>query len=180
MIGLIYKLTLVWYSAKQGTTHRPTSHLAHLYIVPFLWPWREHKMAAELGVWFHRQAFVIVTLESENIFFLFWVWCQQSEFHWWLTHPVWFFPSHCNRHLQWSALFTLLCMTQHSGSNPMLLRNERRLQWQQNRSEATMCLAYSRVPTTFLADGWQCVACYYPTTPKDTPVLQEARLWVLL
>ena len=35
--------TLVWYSLKQGTTHRPTSHLAHLYIVPFLWPWEEHR-----------------------------------------------------------------------------------------------------------------------------------------
>jgi len=30
--------TLVWYSAKQGTTLRPTSHLVHLYTVPFLWP----------------------------------------------------------------------------------------------------------------------------------------------
>jgi hypothetical protein len=29
-IGVIYKFTLVWYSMKQGTTHRPTSHLAHL------------------------------------------------------------------------------------------------------------------------------------------------------
>ena len=33
----IYKFTLVWHSVKQGTTHRPTSHLAHLYTVPFLW-----------------------------------------------------------------------------------------------------------------------------------------------
>jgi hypothetical protein len=41
-IGVIYKFTFVWYSAKQGTTHRPTSHLAHLYAVPFLWPQEEH------------------------------------------------------------------------------------------------------------------------------------------
>ena len=47
-----------------------------------------------------------------------------------------FFPGHCNRHLQWSALFTLLCMTRHSCSNPVLLRYVRLLQWQQNRSKA--------------------------------------------
>jgi len=51
-----------------------------------------------------------------------------------------FFPSHCNRHLQWSALFTFLCMTRHSCSNPMPLRYEYLLQWQQNRSKATMRL----------------------------------------
>jgi len=39
---MIYKFTFVWYSSKQGTTHKPTSQLAHLYIVPFLWPW-EHR-----------------------------------------------------------------------------------------------------------------------------------------
>ena len=39
---LYYKFTFVWYSAKQGTTHRPTSHLAHLYTAPFLWPWQAH------------------------------------------------------------------------------------------------------------------------------------------
>jgi len=39
---VIYKFTFVWYSSKQGTMHRPTSHLAHLYIVPFLWPQEEH------------------------------------------------------------------------------------------------------------------------------------------
>ena len=48
-----------------------------------------------------------------------------------------FFPGRCNRHLQWSALFTLLCMTGHRVSNLMLLRYERRLQWRQNRSKAT-------------------------------------------
>jgi len=30
---MYYKFTFVWYSAKQGTTHRPTSHLARC--VPF-------------------------------------------------------------------------------------------------------------------------------------------------
>ena len=40
---VIYKFTFVWYSLKQGTTHRHTSHLAYLYIVPFLWPREEHR-----------------------------------------------------------------------------------------------------------------------------------------
>src|SRR5215469_9847200 len=39
---MVYKFTFVWYSSKQGTTHRPTSHLTHLYIVRFLWPREEH------------------------------------------------------------------------------------------------------------------------------------------
>ena len=33
---------------KQGTTHRPTSHLAHLYTVPFLWPRDEHRQQRSL------------------------------------------------------------------------------------------------------------------------------------
>jgi hypothetical protein len=41
--GVIYKFTLVWYSTKQGTMHRPTSHLVHLYTVPFLWLLEEHR-----------------------------------------------------------------------------------------------------------------------------------------
>jgi hypothetical protein len=32
---IYYKFTFVQYSAKQGTTHRPTSHVTHC--VPFLW-----------------------------------------------------------------------------------------------------------------------------------------------
>jgi hypothetical protein len=39
----IYKFIFVWYSSKQGTTHRPTLHLVHLYIVPFIWPWEKHR-----------------------------------------------------------------------------------------------------------------------------------------
>ena len=45
---VIYKFTLVWYSMKQDTTHRPTAHLAHLYIVPFLWPQEEHRWQQSL------------------------------------------------------------------------------------------------------------------------------------
>ena len=42
-IGVVYKFILVWHSMKQGPTHRPTSHLAHLYTEFFLWPWDEHR-----------------------------------------------------------------------------------------------------------------------------------------
>jgi hypothetical protein len=39
-------------------------------------------------------------------------------------------------------LFILLCMTRHSCSNLMPLRYERLLQWQQNRSKATICIKF--------------------------------------
>jgi len=48
-IGVIYKFTLVWYSAKQGTMHRPTSHLAHLYSVLSLAA--RTQMTVQLGGW---------------------------------------------------------------------------------------------------------------------------------
>jgi hypothetical protein len=71
------------------------------------------------------------------------------------------------------ALFRLLCMTRHSFRNVIPVRYECLLQWQQNRSKATLWLlykdpSYSRVPKTLLY--WQLyVACYYPTTPTDYP-----------
>jgi hypothetical protein len=40
---IYYKFTFVRYSTKQGTTHRPTSHLARC--APFLWPREEHGSA---------------------------------------------------------------------------------------------------------------------------------------
>ena len=41
--GVFYKFTLVWYSTKQGKLNRPTSHLVHLYTVPFLWVREAHR-----------------------------------------------------------------------------------------------------------------------------------------
>jgi hypothetical protein len=41
--SVIYKFTFLWFSAKQDTTNRPTSLLAHLYTMPFLWPREEHR-----------------------------------------------------------------------------------------------------------------------------------------
>ena len=69
---VIYKFTLVWYSMKQGTTHRPTSHLAHFYAVPFLWPQEEHRrqwswvddFAGQSWLWWlsSRATFVVAAL----------------------------------------------------------------------------------------------------------------------
>ena len=85
-----------------------------------------------------------------------------------------FFLGRCSRHLQRSALFTLLCMTGHNFSNLMLLEYEHLLQWQQNRSKGTMWLlyknsSYSRVPKILLLHWWLYVACYYPTTSTNYP-----------
>ena len=38
-----YKFILVWYSTKQGMLNGPTSHLVHLYNVPFLWLREAHR-----------------------------------------------------------------------------------------------------------------------------------------
>ena len=40
---VIYKFNFVWNSSKPCTMHRPTSHLAHLHTVPFIWPREEHR-----------------------------------------------------------------------------------------------------------------------------------------
>jgi len=75
---------------------------------------------------------------------------------------------------QSSALFRLLCMIRYSFRNLIPVRQECLLQWQQNRSKATMWLLYKnssylRVPKTLLLEWWLYVACYYPTTPTDYP-----------
>ena len=64
-------------------------------------------------------------------------------------------------------------MTWHSFRNAILVRYEWLLQWQQNRYKATMWLlykssSYSQV-CKILLDWWLYVACYYLTTPTDSP-----------
>ena len=88
--GVIYKFTVVWYSAKQGTTYSHTLHLAHLYIVPFLWP-REHRRQ-RIWVDYFAGHCLLLRLSRCKTFFLFRVWYQLSEFHWLLPPRVWFFP----------------------------------------------------------------------------------------
>ena len=53
---IYYKFTFVWYSVKQGTMHRPMSHLAHC--VPFLWLWEEQRWQHS---WVRWPVFVVAT-----------------------------------------------------------------------------------------------------------------------
>ena len=154
---------------KEGTTHRPTSHLVHLYAVPFLWPREKHRrqsswfdFAAQCLLWLLllRLAVVVplclllpqnslLTLpafspDSES--------CQQSEFHWWLPRQVLFI--FFQPLLESSALFRLLCLTWHSFRNIIPVRYECLLQWQQNRSKATMWVLY-KIPAI-----WACPRRY--------------------
>ena len=54
---IYYIFTFVWYSAKQGTMHRPVSHLAHCALSLAA---RRTQMAEQLG-WFRRPLFVMAT-----------------------------------------------------------------------------------------------------------------------
>jgi hypothetical protein len=65
---VVYKFTFVWYSSKQGTKHRPTSHLVHLYTVRFIWLPREERR--QQRSWFDDFAgrCLLWRLSSQNIF----------------------------------------------------------------------------------------------------------------
>ena len=123
----MYKFTWVWYSAKQDTTHRLTTHLAHLYTVLYLWPQEEHRQQHS---WMDDFAGLRYVDSRVAKHFLIPNQCQQPEFHWWLCPRVWFFP----RPLQWTPKMVCLIytplMTGHSCSNLMPPRYECVLQWQ--------------------------------------------------
>ena len=154
---VIYKFTFVWHPTKRGIMHRPTSHLAHLYDVPFLWPREEHKwqrswvddFAGQCLLWqlSSRKTLFAPTLglpTSLGVGLCTWfrVSVSKQNFTNGFLLEFDFLSRLLLRLLQQSALFTLLCMTGHSCSNLMPLRYERLLQWQQNRSKATMWLLY--------------------------------------
>ena len=71
-VVMIYKFTLVLYSAKQGAQHRPTSHLACVHTMPFLRLREEHirqqscdgDFAGQCWLWqlLSRTSFVVVAL----------------------------------------------------------------------------------------------------------------------
>jgi len=124
----------------KATWTGPTTHLAHIYTVPFLWPWKEHRWQHRWVDDFTGQCLLWRLLSWKTFYDSKSV--SVSRISLTASSSLTFFPSQCNRHLQWSALFTLLCMTQHSCSNLMPLRYEHLLQWQQNRSKGAMWLMY--------------------------------------
>jgi len=139
-----YEFTLVWYLATEGTTHRSIPARHHIWRIYTLCPFSGHENTDGSGVgWMILLASVCYCdcRVGKHFFILSLVlaitvslMASSSSFFFSLPSP----PGQCSRHLQWSALFTLLCITWHSCSNPLLLRCESLLQWQQNRSKAMM------------------------------------------
>ena len=113
-IGVIHKFILVWYSAKQGTTFIHCALSGH----------KKNTDGRRVGWTISLASVVVATLKSENIFFYSESGVSNQNFTDGFLLEFDFFPGHCNRHLQRSALFALLCRTWHSCSNPVPLRYE--------------------------------------------------------
>ena len=157
---IYYKFTLVWYSTKQGTLHRPMSHLVHLHTLPFLWLREEHRRLCswvddfpgqcllwQLLLRFAAAAVVPLLLlpPPGNLSTWFQVGVSNQNFtdgflpeFYYLFIFLFFFFCHCS-----ICLVKLLCMTWHSCRNVIPVRYECLLQWQQDRSKATMWLLYN-------------------------------------
>ena len=175
--GWRYKFTFVWYSGKQGTTTRPMSHLAHYALslaarTQTTEQWVDFAGHCLLWLLLLRLAAVVVPLLPIPLAFT----ATRISLMASSSSSIYFFPA-IAQDPQSSALFRLLCMTRHSFRHTMPIipvRYECLLQWQQNRSKATMWLlyknySYSRLPKMMLLVWWLYVACYYPTTPTDYP-----------
>ena len=170
---IYYKFTFVRYFAKQGTTHRATSYLAHC--LPFLWPREEHRWQSRWVGDFEGQCLLwrlLLRLAAAAVvlflsFFLLKIVFHISSLRTWFPELVsatrisllasslsfiYFFLTIAG-YPQWSALFQILCMTWHSCRNIIPVRYEH-LQWQQNRSKATMWLLYKVPPI------WGCPRLY--------------------
>jgi len=146
------------------TRHHAQAHItsgALIHNVPFLWPREEHRwqsswvdFAGQCLLWLLllRLAAVVVPLllppqnslltsipfapDSESVSVTrISLMASSSSF-------IYLFFLATARHPQSSALFRLLCMTRHSSRNVIPVRYEWLLQWQQNRSKATMWLNY--------------------------------------
>jgi len=164
-----YKFTFVWYSAKQGTTHRSTSHLA---LCPFFG--HERNTDGRAVGWFcwpllwllllRLPATVVPLLLPQNNLLTLLAFGPDSEsvsatgisLMASSSSFIYFFPATA-RDPQSSALFTTMY-----DSAQFHKRNtseyEHLLQWKQNRSKATMWLLYKnssylRVPKTL--HDWQ-------------------------
>ena len=172
---------------KQGTTHRPTSHLVHCALSLAV---RRTQMAEQL-CWFHWPLFVMAACAEagccccysppptpprpQNSLLTSLAFARDSkamsatEFHWCLPPQVLFFRSHCSR----PTIIWLQCMTQHSFRNviPVVMN----VFYSDSKTDLKLrcnCIwisSYLRVPKMMLLDWQLCVACYYPTTPPDYP-----------
>ena len=140
---MYYKFTFVRYFAKQGTTHRPTSYLAHC--LPFLCPQEEHRWQSRWVGDFAGQCLLWQLLPLLLLFISFFL--LKIVFH--IASLCTWFPELVSamrislsassssfiyfflaipRYPQSSALFRLLYMTQHSCRNVIPVRYECLLQ----------------------------------------------------
>jgi len=171
---IYYKFTFVRYFAKRGTTHGPTSYLAHC--LPF--HGREKNTDGRADELVISLASVccgdfcwglLLLLLLFLSFFLLKIVFHIASLRTWFPQSVsamrislsasslsfiYFFLA-IPRYPQLSALFRLLCMTRHSCRNVIPVRYERLLQWQQNRSKARTWLLY-KIPTIRGCPRW----CY--------------------
>jgi len=174
----------VWYSVKQGTTHRPMTYLVHCALSLAARTQTAERWVDFAGhglLWLLLSLAAVIPLLPQNSLLTSLAFAPDSEavsatrisLVASSSSLIYFFLA-IAQDPQSSALFRLLCMTRHSFRNVIPVRYKRLLQWQKNRSEATIWLLYknssdSRVPKTLLLDWRLYVACYCPTTPTDYP-----------
>jgi hypothetical protein len=111
--GATYTFTLVWYSAKQCTTHRSTSHLAHLYTytVSFLWSRVEHRRLRSLVDDFAGH-YCMAALESHNM-----LWPRLVFQSIWGQGDLGFFPASSIKFLTRNSLKSLwVCLAPQEGN----------------------------------------------------------------
>ena len=124
----IYKFTFVWYSSKQGTTHSPTLHLAHLFIVPFLWPQEEYTLQRSCVDDFACQ------------YMLWWLSSRETLVAAALCLPTnlgvgwsWLFPASSIKFLARRSLKSWwVCLAPHEDNSLQLLSTVRSRRWKNN------------------------------------------------
>ena len=125
---VIYKFTFVWYSAKQDTTHRPVSHLAHLYTVPFLWLREEHKRQYSWVDDFSGQC-LLWRLSSRKTFFVPTLAVPTNLG----MGQSWHFPASSIKFLTRRSLkFQWVYLAPHEDNNIQLLSTVRSIRWKNN------------------------------------------------
>ena len=139
-----YEFTLVWYLATEGTTHRSIPARHHIWRIYTLCSFSGYeKNTGDSAVGWMISLASVCYGDSSRITFFYSKSVAATRISLMASSSSLIFsPGHCNRHLQRSALFALLCMTWHSCNNIIPLRYEHLLQWQQNRCKATIWQQY--------------------------------------